>query len=89
MHSEKRNQGSAVSVLAICPLQHFGQRLSARVLRKGSLGRATGLLIRSVKSNKELLLARVTEPGEYAGARLGGKEQKRKEKCLWEKQYPL
>lgn len=27
-----------------------------------SPGRATGLLIRSVKSNKELLLTRVTEP---------------------------
>ena len=42
-----------------------------------SLGRATGLLIRSVKSNKELLLERVTEPRRYApGTRLGGHSEK-------------
>ena len=42
-----------------------------------SLGRATGLLIRSVKTNKELLLERVTEPRRYApGTRLGGHSEK-------------
>ena len=42
-----------------------------------SLGRATYVLIRSVKTNKELLLERVTEPRRYApGTRLGGHSEK-------------
>lgn len=56
--------------------------LSARVFLKGSLGRATGLLMRSVKSNKELLLARVTETIEYDGARLGGKRESKGERQM-------
>ncbi len=39
-----------------------GAGLSAGVLLKATLGRATYVLIRSVKTNKALLLARVTEP---------------------------
>ena len=54
-----------------------------------SLGRATYVLIRSVKTNKELLLERVTEPGEYAGTRLGGRYEKEGRKCLWGKQFHL
>lgn len=54
---------------------------------------ATGLLIRSVKSNKELLLARVTEPGEYTGNPLRrGIARKmiiKEMNCLWEKQFLL
>ena len=42
-----------------------------------SLGRATYVLMRSVKTNKELLLERVTEPRRYApGTRLGGHSEK-------------
>ena len=54
-----------------------------------SLGRATYVLIRSVKTNKELLLTEVTRPGEYAGTRLGGRYEKEGRKCLWEKQFHL
>ena len=50
---------------------HGGDKLSAGVLRKDPSERATYLLMRSVKSNKALLLARVTEPGEYTGNPLG------------------
>lgn len=54
--------------------------------------RATYVLIHSVKTNKELLLARVTEPGEYAGTRLGGQYENnvnKGEKCLWQEHYHL
>ena len=58
-----------------------------------SPGRATGFLIRSVKSNKELLLERVTEPGEYTGSPLRrGIARKmiiKEMNCLWEKQFLL
>ena len=40
-----------------------GAGLSAGVLLKATLGRATYVLIRSVKTNKALLLKRVTEGG--------------------------
>ena len=46
---------------------HGGDKLSAGVLQRDPSERATYLLMRSVKSNKALLLARVTEPGEYTG----------------------
>ena len=43
-----------------------------------SLGRATYVLISSVKTNKELLLERVTEPRRYAlGTRLGGRYERK------------
>ena len=42
-----------------------------------SPGRATYLLIRSVKSNKELLLTEVTRPpANTPGTRLGGRKKK-------------
>ena len=51
--------------------------------------RATGLLICNVKSNKELLLPRVTEaPVNTPGTRLGGRSEKIRRET-WEKQDHL
>ena len=66
-----------------CTFVRYGLYICQQILSlagsppQESLGRATYVLMRSVKTNKELLLERVTEPRRYApGTRLGGHSEK-------------
>ena len=62
---------------------HYLEKIAAlrRSPPEGSLGRATYVLMRSVKTNKALLLERVTEPSGQCGERCeqiySGKEKKK------------